>query len=395
MPVWFSTTFVLVLTLKTCGQTQPLFSLHEYDKQECDSSAISHTIIHDDHAATASSRPWTPLLKFNPSFVINTLVPDDIRHSNAIVVVDPHNLVRANVELQLRLLSLIHDGHVVAIQTDALAHLDGDFGPEQELMGDVAAFETLSGIILPFYVSLIDKSNITVPLFRLKIPSSDPLQPTRAYVLEDDAALNFIRNNTHNSHTKSVLDLLDQQQLVCLLSRLQCHRAVPTDLIFQLCLQSARRLNALTRTLPSLMRFRPLLRYIADNGYEEERGTFVKRMKPTFDDVTSQVKKAYGLLVDGASEVRVRSALTHPHYQANKGEVIRLQQNVYLPSLILNSLPLINHSILVICILVAVVELIVRCKLLPQVRQILKYVLTTPWTCQNVSRMAGDRAKIF
>lgn len=394
MPVWFGVIFVLVLALETCVQTQPLFSLHEYDKQECDISAISHTITHENRAATASSS-WTPLLKFNPSFVINTLVPDDIRHSNAVIIVDPHHCVRANVELQLRLLSLIHDGHVVAIQTDALAHLEGDFGPEQELMGDIAAFETLSGIILPFYVSPIDMSNVTVPLFRLEIPSSDPLQSTRASVLEDDAALIFIRNNTNKSHTKSVLDLLDQQQLVCLLSRLQCHRAAPSDLIFQLCLQSVRRLNALTRTLPSLTRFRPLLRYIAYNGYEVERDTFMKRMKPTFDDVTSQVREAYGLLVNGASEVRVRSALTHPHFQANEGESIRLQQNVYLPSLILNSLPLINHSLMVICVFVAVVELIIRYKLLPQVRQILKYGVTILWTRQNVSRMAADRAKIF
>lgn len=391
--IWIKITLALILTFVSPVYTQPLFSLHEYDKRECDSSVVSHTITHDNYAAVASNLR-APLLKFNPTFVFNNLNPEDILHYNSIVVVDPHYCVHANPELQMKLLSFLQDGHIVTIQTDALARSDGDSGPEQELLRDVAAFETLSGVILPFYISTIEMTNVTVPMFRLEIPSLDPLSSASAVVLEDDAALEFLKNGTRHHRVMSILDLLDQQQLVCLLSRLQCHRVAPTDLTFQLCAQSARRLSARTRKLPSLLRLRPLLSYISDDSYGEKRGASLETMKLSFENVTSQVRTAYKLMVDGASETRIRMALIYPGRQTNE-ESIRLQYFVYLPPLLIHTLPFINYFVTIICVLVAVFELVARFKLLPQVKRLLKHIFTVPWTHPNLSNLAVDRAKIF
>lgn len=388
--------FTLCLLI-LCAESRPLFSLEEYDVPECDQSLVGHTI--NAHRNGDRQRVPYPLLKFNAAFVEQHLFPEDIDHTNAIVVVDPHIITRADKDMQMRLLSILNDGHIVAFQTDAFAHLNGELEPENEFLNDIASFETLSGVVLPFYTTTANVDNISVPLFHLNLTSVDGQHPPDILIWEDAVALNFskkTKSHPNQGAIMSLLDILNQNQLVCLLFRLHCNYVAPADPTFHLCLYTALRLRANTLRLPALTKFHTLLKYTI--GWKGQSGLISRDIvaEKVFKDKLANVRKAYTLMQDGHSNAQIHQALFRPLVDLQEGFLMSVGHVIVLSGIGTKFIITTLRALGGICVFIAVVEVTNNLyDVLLGAKRVFSQLFPRSWLRWITPGLTADRAKLF
>lgn len=220
--------YLLLAFLFAChSHSQTLFSLERYDVPQCDPSTVSHTID------LATTPPYASLPRARTLRLITQLDSSALPLSDTLMVLDASIFRPAQ---HLMLLRFIQRGHLIVLNTSAPAAAD----PERQLLADLAVFETLTGLLLPFYTTPDPNVNATVPLFHILLPKP-PSSP-----------VTFVRQDAHamgaTNETVSVLDAMDAPQLLCLLARLECHAVAPEDLTFRMCAATVARLHTLTAT---------------------------------------------------------------------------------------------------------------------------------------------------
>lgn len=290
----------LVYNTVSIGQVAialPLFSLQQYEVPQCDPYQVSHTITPPSQSFVTHARP---LLLFTPPFDLRVLAEGWPHHfiESALIYLDARLFQH---EFERSLLSLVQQGHVLALRTNALEAAE----PEPQLLSELSVFETVTGLILPFY-SATNAANATLPLFRIP-PDEELLAMSNRTVLYNQHALDFVLQERRNSSSiLSPLDLLGQAQLRCLLTRFECHVVAPSDLLFRICHAAARRLDADQFKDSFMTHMAPLLTYNDSFILDFNRSS-------AFNLTRTRVAEVVKLAATSVSEHQIRTTLLHPH----------------------------------------------------------------------------------
>lgn len=297
---------VTVFVLSTSSaylQSQPLFALDEYDQPLCHFSVVGQHI---------HLEPSKPLLIFTPPFGLQTVVeqwPEDSEHT-ALILLSASTFQASDETHQTLLHILLRQRHVLALHTNLSEHTDTTISL---LWSELAVFETFTGLLLPFYSVVVDpvmtnnnnnnnNSMTTVPLFQIVFPSNSS---KLTMMLWNQEALDFARRYRHEPMASaSVLDFLKHSQLICLLSRLDCQLAAPSDTLFGLCLSAARRLPRDLATTSAVVNFIPLLTYDGPVTTSVNAYSFDVKRKSVANTVTLAIRQV--------PERYIRASLFHP-----------------------------------------------------------------------------------